>query len=202
MKFSTIYFDFNGVVGQDYFFKPLSLSHPAVYQYIQTEIFGPSGGDIINRWMRADVNLDDILSQILSNNNLTREELIHSLETGCRQFRLENRLLDLAKDLGAKGVKTVLLTDNMDVFDIYLQPQYRFDQYFTFVINSFTHKLIKKEGLFEVARTTIGDTTLDHTLLIEDSIKTCVYFETLGGTAYTYTNFESFIIWARHNSLT
>lgn len=156
----------------------------------------------INRWMRADVNLDDILSQILSNNNLTREELIHSLETGCRQFKLESRLLDLAKDLGAKGVKTVLLTDNMDVFDIYLQPHYRFDQYFNFVINSFTHKLLKREGLLEVARKTIGDVSFSNALLIEDSVKTCDYFKSLGGDAYTYTNFESFIIWARHNSLT
>jgi FMN phosphatase YigB (HAD superfamily) len=201
MKYQTIFWDFNGVLSHDLFYKPLKTSHPKVWDFIQTNIFGSQSKGKVSKWMRADLNIGDINKLIVQKTGINPEVLNLSLTVGSKNFEIETGHIPIAKELKKMGVKVGLVTDNMDVFDLFVRPNFDFESIFDVIINSFTYKKLKIEGLFEIAMKAIGSTDYSRTLLIEDSANSINYFKTLGGDTYSYTTFENFHSWADKNLL-
>jgi FMN phosphatase YigB (HAD superfamily) len=201
MAYETVFWDFSGVLSKDYFYKPLKNSHPQVWEFIQTKIFGPESDGKIPKWMRADLNHHDIEKIIIQETGIDPNILTQSLVNGTVNFEIETRHYPIVEELKQHGSKVGLVTDNMDVFDNYLRPQFKFESVFDVVISSFSHKKLKAEGLFDIAMNAIGSTDYSSALLIEDSLKSTNFFKSKGGHAYVYTTFEDFQIWADQNLL-
>jgi hypothetical protein len=199
MKYKTVFWDFNGVVSHDFFYRPLQKTHPKAWDFVQSHIFGPLGNDVITKWMRADIDLKFINDYIIKQTGVDQPTLEDSLIKGGAQFAIDSRHFDLIDRLKSSGIKVGLVTDNMDVFDLYINPHYQFETLFDVVVNSFPFKMLKSEGLFDVAMKLIGTNDYDSALLIEDSPSSIGHFKSLGGNGYHYRNFEDFKIWADTN---
>lgn len=199
MKYKTVFWDFNGVISHDFFYRPLQKTHPKAWDFIQSHVFGPLGGDIIPRWMRADVDLGYVNNHINQQTGVDLTTLEESVARGGAQFAIDSRHFELIDRLKSKGVKVGLVTDNMDVFDLYINPHYQFETLFDVVVNSFPFKKLKREGLFDIAMKLIGTDDYSSTLLIEDSPRSISHFQSLGGDGHHYRNFEDFKLWADAN---
>lgn len=195
MKYKTVFWDFNGVLSHDFFYRPLQKTHPKVWNFIQSHVFGPLGGDLIPRWMRADIDLSFVNNYISQHTGIDSVALKEAVVRGSIEFAIDNRHFDLVDKLKSQGVKVGLVTDNMDVFDLYINPHYQFKSIFDVVINSFSFKKLKREGLFDIAMKLVGSNEYGSALLIEDSLGSIDHFRALGGNAYHYHNFEDFRHW-------
>lgn len=199
MKYKTVFWDFNGVLSHDFFYRPLQKTHPKAWDFVQSHVFGPLGDDLIPRWMRADVDLNFINNLVNQRTGVDISILEKSVALGGEQFAIDSRHFDVIDHLKSKGVKVGLVTDNMDVFDLYINPHYQFESLFDVVVNSFPYKKLKREGLFDIAMKLIKSDDYSSTLLIEDSPRSVGHFKSLGGDAYQYRNFEDFKTWADTN---
>ena len=94
-----------------------------------------------------------------------------------------------------------LVTDNMDVFNEITIPHHRLGGYFSVIVNSCDHGLLKKdEGgrLFDIALARLGAEDYTQALLIDDSANVA-RSSRQGGTVHTYTDYEEFERWMSDN---
>ena len=80
--------------------------------------------ELLNPWMRGEINTHDILVQISEKTGIPydfiREELAHS----CRNMRLvSDEIAHLVQKVRNAGIRCVIATDNMDTFREYTIPQ-------------------------------------------------------------------------------
>lgn len=200
----TIIFDFDGVLCKDIFYSSLKNSYPAIHEYVENKIFR-SGGDLVNRWMRNIITSDDINRMISeNNNNIAFKEIKKIFEDDLLNMKVDQKLLNFAKEQSNMGRKVALLTNNIDIFSTITVPNHKLNEIFNVIVNSADHGLLKIDQggkLFDIAMEKIGSNDYASTLLIDDSLKVKPVFEAKGGHVYTYNNFDDFIEWAKvlHN---
>jgi FMN phosphatase YigB (HAD superfamily) len=201
MRFETILFDFHGVLCSDHLFAGLEAVHPRAHRFVEKEIFG-GGSDVPDRWMRGEMSVEDVKRHIVSETDISEDTLNDVLRRSIEAMRLDMRLLRLARRLSVEGGKVALVTDNMDVFNELVVPHHGLGGYFSVIVNSCDHGLLKKEengALFDIALEKLGVSGFDKTLLIDDSKSVGPIFEGRGGTVYTYKTYERFEPWMRDN---
>lgn len=200
---NTIIFDFDGVLCKDTFYSSLKNSYPAIHNYVENNIFR-GGGDLVNQWMRNIITSDDINRMISENNNIAFEEIKKIFEDDILNMKVDQKLLNFAKEQLGMGRKVALLTNNMDIFSTITVPNHKLNEIFDVIVNSVDYGLLKIDQggrLFDIAMEKIGTDDYASTLLIDDSLKVKHVFEAKGGYVYTYNNFDDFIEWAKalHN---
>lgn len=201
MTYETVLWDFDGVWSQDFFYQSYKNSNPSVWGFIQTKIWGPEGDDRVNKWMRSDLNMDDINRLISQGTGLDFDLLTKNFLTDIAQMKIDMGHLPIVRELKKRDVKVGLVTNNMDVFSTVTVPRLNLLEVFDgMVFNSFNYHLLKAEGLFDIAMQKIG-ADYATTLLIDDSPRARAAFELKGGHTYTYDNFPDFKIWADQNLL-
>lgn len=194
----TIIFDFDGVLCQDIFYTSLKDIYPAVYDYIENQIFG-SSGDLVEQWMRNKITSDDINRIISKNNNIEFDWIKKIFENDILNMRVDQNLLNFIKKQQTLGRQVALLTNNMDVFTTLTVPNHKLDKIFKVIVNSADHGLLKTDQqgkLFDIVMEKIGSNDYGSALLVDDSSKIKPVFEAKGGRVFTYDNFDDFISWA------
>lgn len=201
MNYKTVLWDFDGVWSRDRFYKSLEIDYPEVWDYIRCKVWGNNDRDLVNKWMRAEINMDDI-NKIISKDTGIDFDLLTKIFLGdVKTMEIENGHRIIAESLKNRGTKIGLVTNNMEVFSTITKPRLDFENLFNSnVFNSFDYKMLKAEGLFNKALEKIGS-DYTSTLLIDDSPKARGFFESKGGYTYKYDNFEDFKIWANNNLL-
>ncbi|KKQ34414.1 MAG: hypothetical protein US52_C0060G0003 [candidate division WS6 bacterium GW2011_GWA2_37_6] len=199
----TIIFDFDGVLCKDYFYTNLQTTHPKVSEFIETKIFD-KGSKIPDKWMRGELSSDDINKIISKETSIDFKELSELFVESIKIMQIDQRLLDLAKLLTAKGREIALVTNNMDIFSIVTIPHNKLDKIFPIIVNSADHKLLKQDEngkLFDIAMSKLNGPKYTETLLIDDSLRARKIFQNKGGRTFPYKTYEQFRPWAEVNLL-
>ena len=202
MKYETVFWDFDGVWSKDRFYKSLVKLHPKAHEFIESCIFGSNNEGRVDKWMRAELTMDDINRLISQETGIDFVLLTVTFLADVSQMEIEMRHIPIVEALKQNGVRVGMITNNMDVFDKVTRPRLNLDGLFNgAVTNSFTHGKLKAEGLFDIAMKQVGQSNYTTALLIDDSSRARAAFEAKGGQTYAYTTFEDFQIWANQHLL-
>lgn len=202
MKYKAVFWDFDGVWSKDFFYKSFTKDYPQVWNFIQTKVWGPGGDGKVDKWMRAELNTNDINMFISHGTGMDFNVLNKKFLDDVALMEIEMRHIPIVRELKKKGVKVGMISNNMDVFDTITRPRLKLDELFDGkVFSSFAYKKMKANGLFEIAMQSMENTSFSNTLLIDDSVRARTAFENKGGQTYAYTTFEDFQTWANKNLL-
>jgi len=197
-QFDTVIFDFDGVMSHDFFYANMEASHPAVYKFIQEEVFGPES-TIPDKWMRGELSSRDVNEMIAESTDIDLETLEALFVKSVKDMRVDERLLEIAKELVTAGKKVALVTNNMDVFNEITIANHQLDKIFPVIVASHAYGYMKHDmhgKLYDIAMEKLGVADYASALLIDDSAKARATFETKGGTTYAFETFEEFEKWA------
>ena len=201
MKYKTVLWDFDGVWSKDRFYKSLEIGYPEVWDYIRCKVWGNNDRNLVDRWMMAELNMDNINRIISKDTGIDFDLLNKIFLSDVKTMEIENGHRVIAEALKNRGIKIGLITNNMEVFSTITEPRIGFKELFDGnVFNSFDYKMLKAEGLFDIVLKKM-DSDYATTLLIDDSPKSRGFFESKGGQTYNYDNFEDFKNWAKINLL-
>lgn len=199
MKYNAVFWDFDGVWSKDRFYKSLIKTHPDVYAFIQTKVFGSANNGLVDKWMKAELNMDDVNRLIAFNTGIDFDLLTNIFLKDVSRMEIEVRHIPIIKKLKMNGVKVGMITNNMDVFSIVTTPRLKLlDLFDGQVFNSSDYGILKSEGLYDVVVESVA-VPFSSSLLIDDSIKARTAFEAKGGHTYAYDTFEKFESWVRNN---
>jgi FMN phosphatase YigB (HAD superfamily) len=202
MKYKAVIWDFDGVWSKDKFYKTVERDYPKIRDFIQNYIWGESGENRVERWMRAELNMNEINKLISENTGIDFELLTEKFLNDVNKMKIEMGHVAIINKLKKQNVKVALVTNNMEIFTSITRPRLKFDELFeNKVFNSFDYKMLKDEGLFDLALKEMGNLNYADVILIDDSPRARIFFELKGGQSYAYNNFENFKIWAENNLL-
>ena len=146
--------------------------------------------------------MNDINKLISENTGINFELLTREFLTDVKKMGIETGHITIIDKLKEQKIKVGLVTNNMEVFTTITRPRLKFDELFeNNIFNSFDYKMLKDEGLFDLALKKMGDLNYADVVLIDDSPRARNYFESKGGHTYAYNNFEDFKIWTENNLL-
>jgi FMN phosphatase YigB (HAD superfamily) len=189
----AVCFDYFGVFTHDQFYANLKTEFPQVWEYIQSVIF--EGEDkLADHWMRAEYTYQDINRLIARETGINFDNLTKLFIESVRQMRIDKAMLQIVEKYKTQNIPIAIVTNNMDAFSEITVPQYRLDQYFPVIVNSFNYKLMKSDEngkLFDIALEKLGLNSYEDVLLIDDSARPCALFELKGGETHRFTDTAS-----------
>ena len=164
--------DFDGVLCSDYFYHTMEHSHPEIYEKINKEIFRNSR-PIIRAWMRGGITYRDVHKIMSANYQISTDFLEKELINSVKKMVLNKYLLSFIEKIRKQGVKTALLTDNMDVFDKFFVSHTNIDQYFDLIISSARKRQLKADNEGELVDWTISKLKVkpEQVVMIDDGEK-------------------------------
>ena len=188
----SVIFDFSGTVCSDLYFRMPPTNCPRWSETIQREIFGNHA--TIDRWTRGELTLHDMakhLSTILSRD---AESIVDVMKEGCRNLKLDEAVLQFAREQRSNGIPTALVTGNLDLFTDVVVPSHHLDRKFDVIVNSFDYGVNDRETLWNIAFGEIGPKiSFSGSLLIDDRQDNIELFSKLGGRTYHYRGNSSFL---------
>ena len=181
-RYAAVLFDFDGVLCHDRFYESaMADEYPDACIWIEKNIF--TDGELMGKWMRGKLSSPDVNQRIATATGLDAALLDRKLDESARQMSLNRRCLLLIEKLKSKGLKTGIVSDNMDVFTRVIVPTNGLARYFDVIINSADYGLLKQDldgALFDIAAKNIG-VPVARTLLIDDSPGDIEVFNKKGG---------------------
>ena len=109
------------------------------------------------------------------------------LKKSCRAMSfIHDNTLELIQDIRNKGIKVVLATDNMDVFESYTVPALDLQKYFDDILSSSTLRCLKADLdeadqlIFFQSWLSQQGLSIEEAVLIDDSVKNKNFFEGKG----------------------
>jgi len=191
MNYRAILFDFDGVLCKGRFYRETLLTnYREVYDWIQINIF--SDKELIQRWMRNQIDSPEINKLIAKNTGIKYEVLGGLYQESVRKMELDKEVKELAKLLKISGKKIGIVTDNMDVFTNITISNHQLDTLFDVIVNSADHGLLKKDDngkLFDLALDSLGE-SIENSLMIDDSESNIELYKQKGGRGFVYRNIE------------
>ena len=203
MKYKYLIFDFDGVLCSDFLYNNLSLTHPEVFEFINSDIFR-RGSVILDSWMRGECSYLDVNRYICDHTSICLEMLNNLFEEGVKTMRLNRDLLKLLPSFQDAGYKLGLVTNNMDIFSKITVPYNKLSNLFPTIVNSADHQMLKQDAngrLFLIALEQMGAKDTKQALLVDDSRSAISAFSSLGGATYHYSGYEAFLSWCKINLL-
>ena len=195
---SAVFFDFDGVLCTDRFYATLEPEYPNVTEWINRHVFG--GESYFVRWMRGEFTHRQINAIIAEKTGLEFDKLNELFIRSVRQMKINAAVIEFAKALQQKNVKTALVTGNMDIFNEITVPEKQLDKIFPVIVNSYDYKLLKIDDngrLFDIALKKLGLASYEGVSLIDDSFTHCQIFHEKGGEFFHYTNVIEFEQWTK-----
>jgi len=186
-KHEYIFWDWHGVLGNKGFW----YSNKNNEQIKKFTNFAFSSQYQIEKWMRNQVTLVQLIK--LSGARITEHELTQQLmDELFKDHAINVKYFESIKNKYPTALH-VLTTDNMDVFDTFLEQSDFIKQNFAATFNSCNFGSLKKDtpSLFNFAKDQLGIKNFAHTLLIDDSVDNCKSFIDLGGNAILFKEGDS-----------
>ncbi len=189
-----VVFDFGFTLSSDLYFNISPPGYPQWQEIIQQRIF--SRGDLVNEWMKGGVAVADIAKILSAEIDLSVSEITKCLRMGCENLRFNEAVLEFALTVKERGIRTAIVTVNMDVFTEVVVPSHNLDTKFDVIVNSYDYQELDKEILWPKAFEKLGNgIEYGNSLLLDDKHHYVVKFRDRGGYAYEYQNDEAFIDW-------
>lgn len=186
----AVLLDFDGVLSHGRFYEPgLSSEHPDATAWLQAHFF-VSGNETVKRWMRGGLSFREVHARLEKETGVSAKELDDLLIESLRTFKFNQELIEMVDLLRASGVKTAIVTDNMDVFTRYVVPFHHLGQHFDAIVNSSDYGCLKEDDggrLFQIAVARCGISDIRQTLLVDDTLRKIEMFRGLGGQAHHFT---------------
>ena len=190
-KFQAVLFDFDGVLCHDHFYdKTFLAERPEVCAWVNTHIFNDA--ELTRKWMRGQMSSIEINEFVADGTGIDFSVVQKKFEDSIRLMRLDERVVQLAERLMLSGIKTGIVTDNMDVFSSITVPDKNLDELFNVILNSSDHGLLKQDEngkVFDVALEAL-DVKIENALHIDDSPKNIELFKNKGGNGFLYKDFN------------
>ncbi len=188
LKYSTVFFDFDGVLCHDRFYtRTLSPSYQRIVNWIQEHIFTDS--ELCAQWMRGEIDSREVNSRVASACNVSFDWLHERFLTSVTAMQLDSDMISLVEKVKIEGARVGLVTNNMDVFSEITVQYRRLGTLFDVVVNSSDHRLLKKDRngqLFDIALALLNE-DIHHTLMIDDSLAVVELYRKKGGEGFLYT---------------
>ena len=103
---------------------------------------------LIQQWMRGEVDEEKIHKLVSEKFRYDKQALQQDLAASCQAMTLlSNDILPLINTMRSKGIKCVIVTDNMDVFKKYVVPALKLNEHFDDILVSFDQKALKFDVL-------------------------------------------------------
>jgi hypothetical protein len=180
-EYRRIFIDWHGVLGAKGFWFRSSRHNPDVKKLIDHLFADP---EVVKAWMRNDLTFGDLYIQ---------SGILTPIDTLLRMFREDWKDLEEVVNLALlkhvqkrfSGTPLSLVTDNMDVFNLFLTDHPELVCLFENVYISAVARTLKNDdpGLFEYILHESHLKSFKGTLLLDDSLNNCRRFERLGGEA-------------------
>jgi len=187
-RYKTIFFDWNKTLSNSLFWSQFADPkherhdwHKNIVNFVFIE-----NKHLIDDWMRADINENDIASLISDKFGYSRDIILKDLAESCENMELvSDEILGLINEIKRKEITCVIATDNMDTFMKYTKPAMELGEYFDGFLVSFDKKVLK----FDVKKNSIPffDDYLEKksllykdVLLIDDCIDKSGTYDKLG----------------------
>ena len=129
------------------------------------------------------------------------DKLTEVVLAGVRQMTINPAMIQFALSLTQNGIKTALVTGNMDIFSEITVPEKKLAEVFPVIVNSFDYKMSKGGRLFDIALDKLELSSYQGVWLIDDSPGMCTLFTEKGGHAYQYSGQEEFERWLAQSPL-
>lgn len=168
-QIKAIISDFDGVLCRDYFYHTLESKRPELYEIINTKLFRENK-PLIKSWMRNELSSEDI-NKFLA--DLTSEPInlfSTELNSSVQNMKLNQKLVNFVKKAKKKGIRTAVLTDNMDVFRDVFVPTHQLDKIFEIIVSSHEYGILKGDDngkLLDLTRELLG-LEFENILILDD----------------------------------
>ena len=151
---------------------------------------------IAERWMRGEFTSEEINKKIAASIGMPYEELWNVFVDNCKTMTVSLKTLNKLQNLRGK-YHVVLMTDNMDCFDRFTVPSLHLEEYFDDIVNSYNVKVGKKDGGGKSFLDVIEgfQSSIESSILIDNSVSTCEVFTKLGGKSLAVTPTETLDYW-------
>jgi phosphoglycolate phosphatase-like HAD superfamily hydrolase len=197
-RIKSVMFDFAGTLCSERYFVPLGRE---VLEVIGQLLFDPGNPQLVNAWMVGERSSQDIAAFLSEHLPFSESVIMAALRRGCANLSFNPAVHDFARSLQQVGIKTALVTANMDVFSEVVVPAHHLEADFDVILNTADQRTLDKSRLWRKAFESFGpDYTFCNALLVEDSQDMTQLFEALGGWAYTYQGDHAFLTWLREKS--
>lgn len=183
----VVFIDWDGTLCFDRLWKSLRDKETGDLEFTKAvdEIFFGTDKKLVKDWM-YDLMDSERANRILSEKTGKNfDELWNVFVEDCRQMSFDPHLRQKVLDL-RKFAEVVLVTGNMDCFSRFTVPSLGLDQVFDRILNSSEMGFLKTEQDGETFLSFLRPLGLSikDAYLVEDSEKTCRYFENLGGRSF------------------
>jgi FMN phosphatase YigB (HAD superfamily) len=175
-----IFWDWHGVLGTKGFWFKSAKEDPEI-KVLTDYIFNDM--ERIRTWMRNDTTIHKLIVE--SGSNATFEQLMKAFYSDWSDADAINMQLFESIKASYPEARHSIITDNMDVFTLYVLQNKFINETFERVYNSCETGRLKAdpESLFEDVLKDLRLPSFKGTLLLDDSLKNCQRFELLGGQA-------------------
>jgi len=204
-KIKAIIFDFDGVLCNDYFYQTLKNKKPLLYEQVNS-VF-KNDKNLIKNWMRGKIDSLEFNKVLAERFDEEQNFLQTELEIGIKEMQLNKYLLNFASNIQKEGIKTAVLTDNMDVFQKVMVPTNKLNDYFDEIFSSFDHKRLKLDEGGKMVKYLIKKlgVNFDDLLVIDDWEKLGEFIKQNKGNFYLFKKgdykqeFDKLYLWFKNN---
>jgi FMN phosphatase YigB (HAD superfamily) len=193
-KPEIILFDFANTLSNSNYFNTEPNGCPNWYDLFQNYVF--SDKQIVTLWCQGKITAHQIAEIIKGHVNWGIDPILNEMRKGCCNLQFNKAVYNFSRSIKGTGIKTALVTNNIDLFTEVVVPFYSLETIFDVIINSADYKSDNKSDLWSIAFQKTGKENSYHeSLLIEDGEKWPSIFEEHGGKACRYSNDDNFINW-------
>lgn len=188
MKKQNIFIDFDGTICFDYFWRsaPKDINSTIVKFLFQDNVY------LIEKWMRGKYSSEKIVNIISQNTGLDYTLIWDIFVKDCQSMHINPEIMQAISNCNRNN-NTILITDNMDCFNRFTNPQLHFEKYFSYIFNSSDFGILKDDtpaqGLFQTV-IDLYDFDIKKSVLLDNSDKNCKIFSELGGTSFLIKNMK------------
>lgn len=179
-----IIFDFHKTLTDSVYFDQFDRE---TRELISDLIFRPPNNKLWDtKWMTGELAYSDILKYLASETSIPYDKLEESLFSSLENIQWNQTIWDFSQSVREK-TRTAIATINTDLFRDFVVPQYRLDQKFDIITNSYDLKSNNKTELCIAAASELGLNIRQHRiLLIDDKKKNVDEFISAGGEGFHY----------------
>lgn len=142
----VIFLDWNKTLSYSRFWSQLAnQNHPYNrYRGLITQWVFEKNIDLVNNWMRGKFTSEDVCKKIEEIAGIDSKIIFEALAESCANMELcSPEIPDLISRIKAKGIKTIIATDNMDTFRKFTIEGMGLDKIFDDFLVSYDLKLFK-----------------------------------------------------------
>lgn len=182
--------DFDGVMSIDKFYADHPKKFEEEFAHLRSALFMNPEDNLLDEWMRGRLAYHELHKKIAEKKHINPAIYDAALIKSIAAMKLNRHMLDTVRKLRASGVKVVLFTNNMDIFNDVTVDLFGLGELFDDIYNSSDHGKLKFEddSLFKRALSEAG-VQADEAALVDDSTHSIESMHALGGQAFHYVDY-------------